>query len=211
VDGVQGAGKIPVDVRKLGVDLLAVSAHKFYGPKGIGALYIKRGTKIEPVYTGGGHELGMRSGTENVPAIVGFGEACRISRESLQSEMEHISSLRDRLERGIQNSVDDIIINGRNSRRVPNTSSIIVKGVEGEAITLSMSVQGFAISSGSACSSGETDPSHVLLAMGIDPALARGSIRISLGIANSEEDIDSFLEVFPGVVEKLRRMSPLAD
>jgi len=209
-DAVQGVGKIPVDVEKLGVDLLAMSAHKFYGPKGIGALYVRRGTKIEPVYTGGGHERGMRSGTENVPAIVGLGEAARISGEEISEEMVKLRALRDRLEDGVLEKIDDVIILGRDANRVPNTSSILVKGIEGEAITLNMSVKGFGLSSGSACSSDEPGPSHVITAMGVDPIYAQGSVRVSLGIANTEEDVELFLEIFPSVVEKLRKMSPLA-
>jgi len=211
VDGVQGVGKIPVNVDDLGVDLLSVSAHKFYGPKGIGALYIRRGTRMDPIYTGGGHERGIRPGTENVPGIVGFGEAARITARELDGEMEQIGSLRNRLEQGIKSRVDAIVINGEEAKRVPNTSSVVVKGIEGEAMTLAMSLEGFAISSGSACSSGSGDPSHVLLAMGVDPKYAQGGIRISLGIINTEADIDGFLDVFPGVVERLRSMSPIAE
>ena len=209
-DAVQGVGKIPVDVEKLGVDLLAMSAHKFYGPKGIGALYVRRGTKIEPVYTGGGHERGMRSGTENVPAIVGLGEAARISGEELSEEMAKLRALRDKLEDGVLEKIGDVVILGRDANRVPNTSSILVKGIEGEAVTLNMSVKGFGLSSGSACSSDEPGPSHVITAMGVDPIYAQGSVRVSLGIANTEEDVELFLEFFPSVVEKLRKMSPLA-
>jgi len=209
-DAVQGVGKIPVDVEKLGVDLLAMSAHKFYGPKGIGALYVRRGTKIEPVYTGGGHERGMRSGTENVPAIVGLGEAARISGEELSEEMAKLRALRDKLEDGVLEKIGDVVILGRDANRVPNTSSILVKGIEGEAVTLNMSVKGFGLSSGSACSSDEPGPSHVITAMGVDPIYAQGSVRVSLGIANTEEDVELFLEIFPSVVEKLRKMSPLA-
>jgi len=209
-DAVQGVGKIPVDVEKLGVDLLAISAHKFYGPKGVGALYVRRGTKIEPVYTGGGHERGMRSGTENVPAIVGLGEAARISGEELSEEMAKLRALRDKLEDGVLEKIGDVVILGRDANRVPNTSSILVKGIEGEAVTLNMSVKGFGLSSGSACSSDEPGPSHVITAMGVDPIYAQGSVRVSLGIANTEEDVELFLEFFPSVVEKLRKMSPLA-
>jgi len=209
-DAVQGVGKIPVDVEKLGVDLLAMSAHKFYGPKGVGALYVRRGTKIEPVYTGGGHERGMRSGTENVPAIVGLGEAARISGEELSEEMAKLRALRDKLEDGVLEKIGDVVILGRDANRVPNTSSILVKGIEGEAVTLNMSVKGFGLSSGSACSSDEPGPSHVTTAMGVDPIYAQGSVRVSLGIANTEEDVELFLEIFPSVVEKLRKMSPLA-
>ncbi len=209
VDAVQGVGKIPVDVEELGVDLLSISAHKFYGPKGIGALYVRRGTPLEPVYTGGSHECGLRPGTENMPGIVGFGEAARISKEKLPKEMERIRNLRDRLEGGTLDRVEGIAVVGAKAPRVPNTSSMVVSRVEGEAITLRLSVLGFAISSGSACASGANEPSHVLVAMGLDPAVAQGGIRVSLGIVNTAEEVDAFLEVFPGVVARLRELSPL--
>jgi len=209
VDAVQGAGKIPVDVEGLGVDLLSISAHKFYGPKGIGALYVRRGTALEPVYTGGSHECGLRPGTENIPGIVGLGEAARISKEELPREMARIGGLRDRLERGAVALVDGIVVAGASAPRVPNTSSMIVSRVEGEAITLRFSMLGFAISSGSACSSGANEPSYVLTAMGFDPGIAQGGIRISLGIANTDEEVDAFLEAFPQVVSRLRELSPL--
>jgi cysteine desulfurase len=209
VDGVQGVGKIPVDVAELGVDMLSISAHKFYGPKGIGALYVRRGITLEPVYTGGSHECGLRPGTENVPGIVGLGEASRISKRELAREMSHIVSLRDRLEKGILARIDGVIVTGGSAPRLPNTSSLIVQRVEGEAITLNLSMRGFAISSGSACSSGANEPSHVLVALGLDPADAQGGIRISLGIENTREDVDAFLDAFPGVVARLRELSPL--
>ena len=208
-DAVQGVGKIPVDVGELGVDLLSISAHKFYGPKGIGALYIRRGTTIEPVYTGGGHESGLRPGTLNVPGIVGFGEACRITKKELPSEMKRITALRDHLEERIRGHIDDVIFNGTGSRRVPNTSSIVVPRIEGEAITLNLSMLGFAISSGSACASGGSEASHVLVSMGIDPSDAQGSVRVSLGIDNTGEEIDAFVDAFAAAVDRLRKLSPL--
>jgi len=208
-DAVQGVGKIPVDVDELGVDLLSISAHKFYGPKGIGAIYVRRGTAIEPVYTGGGHESGLRPGTLNVPGIVGFGEACRITKERLPSEMKRIGELRDHLENGVRKRIGEIIFNGAGAPRVPNTSSIAVPRIEGEAITLNLSMLGFAVSSGSACASGGTEASHVLVSMGLDPSDAQGSVRISLGIENTKEEIDSFVEAFAGVVDRLRKLSPL--
>ncbi len=208
-DAVQGAGKIPIDVGALGVDLLSISAHKFYGPKGIGALYVRRGTAIEAVSTGGSHECGLRPGTENIPGIVGLGEAARISKRDLPREMAHIGSLRDRLESAVLERVPDVAIAGASAPRVPNTSSMIVRRVEGEALTLNLSMRGFAISSGSACASGASEPSHVLLALGFDGAASQGGIRISLGYANTEEEIDAFLEIFPRVVDRLRELSPL--
>jgi len=208
-DAVQGVGKIPVDVNELGVDLLSISAHKFYGPKGIGALYVRRGTALEPVCTGGGQEGGLRPGTLNVPGIVGFGEACGITKERLPSEMDRIGKMRDRLESGLRERVDEIIFNGTGPPRVPNTSSIVVPRIEGEAITLNLSMLGFAVSSGSACASGASEASHVLVSMGIDPADAQGSLRISLGVENTDEEIDAFIQAFVGVVDRLRKLSPL--
>lgn len=209
-DAVQGAGKIPVDVNALGVDLLSISAHKFYGPKGVGALYVRRGTPIEAVYTGGSHECGLRPGTENIPGIVGLGEAARISKRELSAEMARIGAMRDRIEHGVLERVADVEVAGGGAPRVPNTTALIVKRVEGEAITLNLSMRGFAISSGSACASGASEPSHVILALGFDGAAAQGGIRISLGIANTDDDVDAFLGVFPEIVERLRRLSPLA-
>ena len=209
VDAVQGVGKIPVDVADLGVDLLSISAHKFYGPKGVGALYVRRGIALEPVYTGGSHECGLRPGTENTPGIVGIGEASRISKQELAGEVARIADLRDRLEKGILERVDDVIVMGGSAPRLPNTSSLVVQRVEGEAITLNLSMRGFAISSGSACSSGANEPSHVLVALGLDAADAQGGIRISLGIENTREDVAAFLDAFPGVVARLRELSPL--
>jgi cysteine desulfurase len=210
-DAVQGVGKIPVDVNELGVDLLSISAHKFYGPKGIGALFVRRGTDIEPVYAGGGHENGLRPGTENIPGIAGFGEACRITRERLSEEMSYIGGLRGRIEKGLREKVADIVINGTEAPRVPNTCSIAVPRIEGEAVTLNLSMLGFAVSSGSACASGGTEASHVLVAMGLDPADAQGSVRISLGIENTGDEVDSFIEAFAAVVARLRKLSPLKD
>jgi cysteine desulfurase len=209
IDAVQGMGKIPVDVGVLGADLLSISAHKFYGPKGIGALYVKRGTAIKPVQTGGHQEEGLRPGTENIPAIVGFGEACRLSREHLEDEMARIAALRDRLQEGILEKVPNVHINGAGAERVPNTCNVTVPGIEGEAMSLNLSMLGFALSSGSACATGDPEPSHVLRAMGLDPVEAQGALRISLGICNTEEDVDAFLETFPEVVKRLRDLSPI--
>jgi cysteine desulfurase len=208
-DAVQGVGKIEVDVDELGVDLLSISAHKFYGPKGIGALYVRRGTTLEPVYTGGSHEMGLRPGTENIPGIVGFGEACRITRERLSKEIKYIGELRDRLEKGIQERINDVMIVGQAAPRVPNTCSIVFPRIEGEAVTLNLSMLGFAVSSGSACSSGKPEASHVLTAIGLDPADAQGGVRISLGIENTTLEVDAFIEELAVVVERLRKLSPL--
>ncbi len=209
VDAVQGMGKIPVDVGELGADLLSISAHKFYGPKGIGALYVRRGTPVEPIYTGGHQEEGLRPGTENIPAIVGFGEACRLSALHLEEENAGIGALRDRLQEGILEKVPNVHINGGGAPRVPNTCNVTVPGIEGEAMSLNLSMLGFALSSGSACATGDPDPSHVLKAMGLDPVEAQGALRISLGICNTDEDVDAFLETFPKVVRRLRELSPI--
>ena len=209
VDAVQGMGKIPVDVGELGVDLLSISAHKFYGPKGIGALYVRRGTPIEPVYTGGHQEEGLRPGTENIPAIVGFGEACRLSAGHLEEEMARIGALRDRLQEGILEKVPNVHINGAGASRVSNTCNVTVPGIEGEAMSLNLSMLGFALSSGSACATGDSEPSYVLRAMGLDSVEAQGALRISLGICNTDDDVDAFLETFPEVVGRLRELSPI--
>ena len=208
-DAVQGIGKIAVNVDDLGVDMLSISAHKFYGPMGIGALYVRRGTDLEPVYTGGSHERGLRPGTENIPGIIGFGEACRIAKERLPKEIKYIGELRERLEKGISERIEDVIFVGKEAPRVPNTCSIVIPRIEGEAATLNLSMLGFAVSSGSACSSGRPEASHVLTAIGLDPADAQGGVRISLGIENTSLEIDAFIEAFAGVVERLRKLSPL--
>ena len=209
VDAVQGMGKIPVDVGEAGIDLLSISAHKFYGPKGVGALYVRRGTPIEPIYTGGHQEEDLRPGTENIPAIVGFGEACRLSTRHLEEEMARIGALRDRLQEGILEKVSNIHINGAGAPRVPNTCNVTIHGIEGEAMSLNLSMLGFALSSGSACATGDAEPSYVLTAMGLDPVEAQGALRISLGICNTDEDVDAFLETFPEVVRRLRDLSPI--
>ena len=208
-DAVQGIGKVPVDVQELDVNLLSISAHKLYGPKGIGALYVRRGTKIEPIQTGGHQESGLRPGTENIAGIVGFGAACRIAGERLAGEVERIGALRDRLEAGLLERIPNVRINGSESVRVPNTCNVTVPGIEGEAMALNLSMLGFALSSGSACATGDSGPSYVLESMGIDPVEAQGALRISLGICNTEEEIDAFLDLFPGVVARLRALSPI--
>ncbi len=208
-DAVQAAGKIKLDASLSGADLVSISAHKFYGPKGIGALYIRRGTRLSPVMTGGHHESGLRAGTENIPAIAGFAEACRISGRRLKEEASRIEALRDRLEEGITSRLEEVFINGGRSRRVPNTSSVTVRYVEGEAMALNLSMLGFALSTGSACATGDSEPSHVLRSMGVDPADAQGALRISLGHGNSEDEIDAFIEAFVSVALRLRKMSPV--
>jgi cysteine desulfurase len=207
-DGVQSTGKIPVDVKKLGVDLYSISAHKIHGPKGMGALFIKKGTTLRPMLTGGGHERNRRSGTENVAGIVGFGEAARLAREGLKGEMSRVGQLRDRLERGLKSRIELIHINGDHAARLPNTSNIMVDFAEGEGIVISLDLKGVAVSTGSACSSGSLEPSHVLIAIGKTPDEAHGSLRFSLSSMTTEEDIDYVVEILPGIVERLRELSP---
>ncbi|HUV36403.1 MAG TPA: cysteine desulfurase family protein [Patescibacteria group bacterium] len=209
VDAVQGVGRMPIHVDDLGADLLSISAHKFYGPKGVGALYVRRGTPITAIHTGGGHESGLRPGTENVPGIVGFGEACRLSRIHLDDETARVEALRNRLEQGVLACCGGITVNGAGAPRLPNTSNFTVSRIEGEAVSLNLSTLGFAVSSGSACASRSGEPSHVLRAMGLDLVDAQSTIRISLGRENTVEDVEAFLDVFPGVVRRLRELSPL--
>jgi len=207
-DSVQTVGKIPVSVKKLGVDLLSLSAHKFYGPKGVGAIYIKKGTKIEPYLHGGEQEKGKRPGTYNVPGIIGLGKAAEIAIEEMEEEMKKVKYLRDKLERGIIEKIPEVVINGHPENRLYNTSNLCVKYVEGESILLNLDFEKIYASSGSACTSGSLEPSHVLLAIGIPPEIAHGSLRFSLGKYNEEKDVDRVLEVLPRIVEKLRKLSP---
>jgi cysteine desulfurase len=210
-DGVQAAGKIPVDVKRLKVDLYSLSAHKIHGPKGVGALFIRKGTILKPELTGGGHERNRRSGTENVAGIVGFGRAAAIARESLAREMGEgggVRALRDRLESGLKARIPLIHVNAEKAPRLPNTSNIMVDFAEGEGLVISLDLKGVAVSTGSACSSGSLEPSHVLTAIGKTPDEAHGSLRFSLNSMNSEADVDYVLEVLPGIVERLRELSP---
>jgi len=208
IDAVQTAGKLPIDVNDLSVDLLSMSGHKFYGPKGVGALYIRKGTKIDSLLHGGHHERNRRAGTENVPGIVGLGKASEIAMEEFEEEERRIKKLRDKLEKGLMEKIDDVIINGHPERRLPGTLNICIKYVEGESILLQLDHNGIAASSGSACTSGSFEPSHVLTSMGIPPEVAHGSLRFSVGRSNTEKDIDKVIEVLPPIVEKLREMSP---
>ena len=207
-DGVQAAGKIPVDVRALGVDLYSISGHKFYATKGIGALYVKSGTRLRSIQFGGKHERERRPGTENVPSAVAMAKAAAIARGTLPIEQSRLSDLRDRLEAGILGRVPDTGVNGPGGGRTPNTSSIYFDGLEGEALVISLDLKGFAVSSGSACSSGAVEPSHVLLAMGLKPERARASLRFSLGASNNEEQVDALIEAVAGSVAQLRKLSP---
>lgn len=207
-DAVQAVGKVPVDVSELGVDLMAISGHKFYGPKGVGVLYRCEGTRIEPLQHGGHHEGNLRAGTENVAGAVGLAEALRLAYAERETEAERLSLLRDRLQDGIMEEIDDVILNGHAEKRLPHLLNISILGVEGESLLLSLDAEGIAVSTGSACSSGSLEPSHVLTAMDIPPEVAHGSLRFSLGRINDESDVDYVLDKLPDVVKRLRDMSP---
>jgi cysteine desulfurase len=207
-DGVQSTGKIPVDVKKLGIDMYSISAHKIHGPKGVGALFIKKGTTLRPILTGGGHERNRRSGTENVAGIVGFGEAARLAREGLAQDMTRVGQLRDRLESDLKRQIEFIHVNGENAPRLPNTSNVMVDYAEGEGLVISLDLKGVAVSTGSACSSGSLEPSHVLTAIGKTPDEAHGSLRFSLSSMTTEDEVEYVTAVMPGIVERLRELSP---
>jgi cysteine desulfurase len=207
-DAVQSAGKLPVDVESLGVDLLSLSAHKLYGPKGVGALYIRRGVHLRPLLYGGHHERDRRPGTENVPGIVGLGQAASLARQRLREEAVRLAALRDRLERGLLERIPHLRVNGASAPRTPNTTNITFSFIEGEALVIALDLKGVACSTGAACSSGAVEPSHVLTAIGLPPEEARASLRFSLGHGNTEADVDYALNVIPEVVEHLRQLSP---
>ncbi len=206
-DAVQSAGKIPVDVRVLGVDLLSLSAHKFNGPKGAGVLWIKRGTRMQPVLTGGKHERNRRAGTENVPAIAGLGVAARLAAGKLSVDAPRVAALRDRLEAGILRAVPGTAVNGAPESRVPNTTNISFERIEAESLLIALDLEGVAVSTGSACSSGTLEPSHVLRAMGLPTHRTQSSLRFSLGMFSTEEEVDRVIEVLPRLVEKLRGLT----
>jgi cysteine desulfurase len=206
-DAVQSVAKIPVNVRELGVDLLSLSAHKFNGPKGAGALWIKRGTRIVPILTGGKHERTRRAGTENVPAIAGMGAAAEQGRAKLGTEAARVAALRDRLEREVLSRIPGTVVNGARERRVPNTTNISFERIEAESLLIALDLEGIAVSTGAACSSGTLEPSHVLRAMGLPTHRAQNSIRFSLGAGNTDAEIDYLLEKLPRAVEKLRSLT----
>jgi len=208
-DAVQTVGHIPVKVDELGVDLLAMSAHKLYGPKGIGALYVRRGTRIAPFMHGGGQERGRRASTENVPAIVGFGKAAEMAEREIDGEVKRLVSLRDRFIQGLFERITQIHLNGHPSKRLPGNVNVSIEFVEGESILISLDLEGIVVSTGSACSSNALEPSHVLLALGLPGELPRCSLRFTLGRGTTEEDIARVLEVLPRIVTKLRSISPL--
>jgi cysteine desulfurase len=206
-DAVQSVGKIPVDVRRLGIDLLSLSAHKFNGPKGVGALWIKRGARVTAILTGGKHERNRRAGTENVPAIAGLGVAARLAAQKLDGEAARVAALRDRLEEGILSRVPGTTVNGAREPRVPNTTNNSFDSVEAESLLIALDLEGVAVSTGSACSSGALEPSHVLRAMGLPAPRTQNSIRFSLGAGNTNADVDFVVSKLPAIVEKLRNLT----
>lgn len=208
-DAVQAVGSVPIDVQDLGVDMLSLSGHKLYAPKGIGALFVRRGTKVKPVLHGGGQERGLRSGTENVAGAVGLGAALEIANADLAATAVQVTSLRERLFTGILDSVPEVRALGHRTHRLPGNVCVSVRYIEGESMILKLDAAGIAASSGSACASQSLEPSHVILAMGYDAVTAHGSLRLSLGRENTDAEVDHFLAVFPGIVEQLRAMSPL--
>ena len=208
-DAVQAAGRIPVNVETLGCDLLSLSAHKLYAPKGTGALFVRRGVRLVSQNVGGHQEREKRAGTEGVPSIVAFGVAAKLAREEMPDRSEHDRRLRDRFEKSISERVDDLVFNGDNAQRLPHLSNISFRFIEGEGLLISLDLQGIAVSTGSACSSGTLEPSPVIQALGRNDELARGAIRFSFGKDNTEQDVDYVLEILPRVVEKLRQLSPL--
>ena len=206
-DAVQSAGKLPIAVDRLGVDLLSLSAHKLNGPKGVGALWVRRGVRLVASQTGGGQERNRRAGTENVPGIAGFGAAARNAAAALDGRPADVGALRDRLETGILDNVPGAVVNGDRGRRVSNTTNISFEGVEAESLLIALDLEGVAVSTGSACSSGTLEPSHVLRAMGCSPHRTQSSIRFSLGLGNTAEQIDRVVEILPRVVGKLRTLA----
>lgn len=210
-DAVQAVGSIPIDVKEMNIDLLSLSGHKFYAPKGTGAIYIRKGVRIEPQQLGGAHERNMRAGTENVPGIAGLGKASELARQNMDENIKVLSGMRDRLIAGITKTIPYVKLNGHPTLRLPGNVNVSFSYVEGESLLLNLDLKGIGASSGSACTSGSLDPSHVLLAMGLKHETAHGSLRISLGKDNTEEDIDYALQVLPPIIEKLRSMSPLYD
>jgi cysteine desulfurase len=208
-DAVQTAGKLKLDVKKLGVDLLSLAAHKFHGPKGIGALYVRKGTNISPIVFGGHHENGLRPGTENVAFAKGLAKALEISNRDMETHNKHVSRLKEKLKKGILETIPEVFINGNSDNSVAGILNVSFTYIEGESLLLKLDMKGIAASAGSACASGSSDPSHVLTAMRVDPVAAQGAIRFSLSYKNTEEEIDYVLSVLPQFVWSLRAMSPV--
>lgn len=210
-DAVQAIGHIKIDVDELNIDMLSMAAHKFYGPKGIGALYIRPGVKIDPLISGGGQERNRRAGTENVPGIVGMGKAIELAYENLDEHNNKLIELRDRLIKKVFESIDYVRLNGHPTNRLPGNINICFEFIEGESLLLSLDMEGIAGSSGSACTSGTLDPSHVLLAIGLPHEIAHGSLRLSLGDFNTKDEVDYVVEKLVEIVARLRSMSPLYE
>lgn len=208
-DAVQAAGKMEVDVEEIGCDLLSISAHKIYAPKGTGALYVRRGVRLHPQNIGGHQERERRGGTESVPFIAAFGKACELAKERLAENSERLGKLRDRFEQGVAERIPDMILNGDSENRLPNISNISFRFIEGEGLLINLDMHGIAVSTGSACSSGSLEPSPVIRALGRNDELARGAIRFSFGMQNTEEDVDQVLEILPASIENLMRLSPV--
>jgi len=208
-DAVQAAGKVPIDVKAIGCDALSISGHKMHAPQGVGALYVRKGTRLQPLFYGGRHERSRRAGTENVPGIVALGKAAELAMQGFErGDHKKMSALRDRLQLGILAQVEDAGVNGNSAARVPNTTNIYFDHIEGEAMVISLDLKGLAVSTGAACSSGAIEPSHVLMAMGLRPDQARASVRLSLGKQNTADDIDIALGLVPETVTRLRELSP---
>jgi len=209
-DAVQAAGKVPIDVKEIRCDLLTLTAHKMHGPQGAGALYVRRGTLLQPMFYGGRHERSRRAGTENLPGVVGLGKAAEIARQGFTNgSVEGIAALRDRLESTIVDTIDQASVNSAGAPRVPNTTNVVFDCLEGEAMVIALDLKGLSVSTGAACSSGAIEPSHVLTAMGLSPERARASLRFSLGKQNTADDIDFALQLIPAVVTRLRDLSPV--
>jgi cysteine desulfurase len=209
-DAVQAAGKVSIDVNRLGCDLLSISGHKMHAPQGVGALYVRKGTVLEPMFYGGSHERARRAGTENVPGIIGLGKAAQLAKEALErGDLTHMSAMRDQIEKKILSEIETTGVNGAGALRVPNTTNIHFDYIEGEALVIALDLKGLAVSTGAACSSGAIEPSHVLTAMGLPPEIARASLRFSLGKQNTAEDVNFALDLVPQTVSRLRDLSPV--
>jgi cysteine desulfurase len=209
VDAVAAAGKVPINVKEENIDLLSISSNDMYGPKGVGALYIKKGTKVQPIIQGGGQERGLRSGTENIPGIVGMGKAAEIAKRKMEAEGKRLTRLRNKLIKGVLDKIDYSFLNGHPTERLPSNANLRFSYIEGESLILGLDMYGVQVSSGSACTSKTLEPSHVLLAIGLAHEEAHGSLVFTMGKQNSEEDVDYVLEVLPDVVKRLRALSPL--
>jgi cysteine desulfurase len=207
-DAVQAIGKEPTDVKKLNIDLLSISSHKIYGPKGVGALYIRKGVKIQPIIHGGGHEKGLRSSTYNTPGIVGLGKACELAQKRMEKDVAHLKNLRDKLINGVL-KIEESYLNGHPEKRLANNAHFRFTAIEGESLNLMLDDKGIAAATGSACSSKKLQASHVLLAIGLDPAQAHGSLRLTLGRISTMDDVSYVVDVLPEAVNSLRKMSPL--